>query len=320
MWDKIWRPVIQRLTLEPEELYVQWYRDLRTSEAHDEDNIEDSKKETCLRTEVVDLNKLTVCFLVSEKRNHTYHLISAHKKEGDIRLQDPLKEKMTLPLIPVNCVKTCTPTATRVLRTMAGVAHKSLNLRDRMSDSALMVSYISAYSAWAASASAPWSRWTTDLASSSLPTSRSHRLEVVIRIHYLIRATAIRLTGLFGKNWIPTKSSAAGSIWRPRHLKFRSWQDKVTSARPKGSLQLTSDPMNWHPYPTYARSEWKSNGTIKHPTQLATTKPMPSISCVRPTRNPRILGGAISVWKQGKKAVADSLKVLTLYKGTVIDL
>ena len=35
-------------------------------------------------------------------------------------------------------------------------------------------------------------------------------------------------------------------------------------------------------------------------TQFATMKPIPRICCVKPTMNPRILGGAISVYLSGQ--------------------
>lgn len=86
---------------------------------------------------------------------------------------------MYTPLIPENCPNTCTPTATMVRLSIAGVSQRSLSRRDLVAISALIVSCMSVNSASAAAffsaVSMPCSLWTTARASSSRFCSRSQR-------------------------------------------------------------------------------------------------------------------------------------------------
>ena len=54
-------------------------------------------------------------------------------------------------------------------------------------------------------------------------------------------------------------------------------------------------------------------------TQFAAINPNPIICCARPTINPRIFGGAISVYSGSVKSYTPLPLMLTLYSGTAID-
>ena len=131
-----------------------------------------------------------------------------------------LHTKTNVPFIPENCPKTCTPTATRVRLSIAGVSQRSLSLRDRVAISALIVSCMSVNSAFAAAlfsaVSMPCSLCTTARASSSLFCSRSHRCSPEVSVARIRRRrgkVVVVRTGEYGRNWMPTRSKNAGASY-----------------------------------------------------------------------------------------------------------